>query len=88
MRLYEITKGGKDLDTRDGAVVIQARMLANPDDLSAANLQGTLSGQMNDLVAKLQQDFANNPATTGYAVLSYLDPSTNTISTLIAEVVR
>jgi len=89
LRLYEITQGGKDLDTRDGSVVIQARMLANPDDLSPANMRATLGGQMNNLVEKLKEDFANNDsATTGYAILSYLDPSTNTISTLIAEVLR
>jgi len=37
----------------------------------------------------VQRDFRYNPtATTGYAVLSYLDPSIQTIHTLIAEVVR
>ena len=88
IRLYEITQGGKDLDTRDGTVVIQARMLANPADLTGDQLSITLDTQMNDLAEKLQQDFENNPATTGLAILSYLDPSSNVVHTLIAEVGR
>jgi hypothetical protein len=88
VRLYEITQGGKDLDTRDGMVVIQARMLANPTDLTGSQLSITLDTQMNDLAEKLQEDFQNNPAKTGFAILSYLDPSSNVVHTLVAEVDR
>jgi hypothetical protein len=88
LRLYEITQGGKDLDTRDGTVVIQARMLANPNDLTGTQLSITLNTEMNDLTWKLQQDFENNPAAVGLAILSYLDPVSGVVHTLIAEVDR
>jgi hypothetical protein len=60
-------------------------MLAFPSALSTANLETTLSSQMNGLSGQVKYDFAKNPsATTGYAILSYLDPTTKTIVTLIA----
>ncbi len=87
--LEEPSRGGKDLYTADRQVVIQARMLADPNDLAPAKLKSTLGGQLSDLIGKLKEDFDNNhSAHIGYAILSYLDPSTKVVTTIIVEVLR
>ncbi|MDA4118687.1 MAG: hypothetical protein OK455_10125 [Thaumarchaeota archaeon] len=87
VQLNEPSQGGADLASGDGTVTIQARMLGAPSALSPANLQTTLSHEINDLAGKVQTDFKeNSSARTGYAILSYLDPTTKTIVTLIAVI--
>ena len=87
--LVEPSKGGEDLYTKDGKVVIQARILTNRDDLSPTNLDKTLGVQLSDLVGDLKKDFDRTPtARTGYAILSYLDPASNVIKTIVLEVLR
>ena len=84
--LAEISKGGKDLYTADGKVVIQARFLTQTKALSTDDVGHTVRAQLNDLVTKLRQDFQNNKsATTGYAVLSYLD-NDGVVKTIVVEV--
>jgi len=89
IQLNEPSQSGADLISTDKTVTIQAGMLGNPSALSPANLEATLNFEMNDLVGQLQKDFAkNSSAQTGYAVLSYLDPVSHTIVTLVAVVPR
>jgi hypothetical protein len=86
IQMPPVSQGGADLYTQDGTVVMQARMLANPLSLGD-NLQTVLSGQLQSMVNKLNTDFQYHPgATTGYAVLSYVDPTTGVVKALIAEV--
>lgn len=87
IQLNEPSAGGADLISADKEVTIQARMLGSPSALSPMNLKGTLSFEMNDLVDKIHQDFEKNSnALVGYAVLSYLDPTTKTVVTLVAVI--
>jgi len=89
IQLNEPSQGGADLISGDQTVTIQARMLGAPSALSPTNLQTTLSTELNDLVQKVQTDFGkNSSAQTGYAILSYLDPTTKTIVTLVVVVQR
>lgn len=89
IQLNEPSQGGADLTAADGTVTIQARMLGSPSALSTTNLQSTLESQMNELSQQVSWDFANNKsAQTGYAVLSYLDPGSKTIVTLVAVIPR
>jgi len=86
IQIPPVSQGGADLFTQDGTVVMQARMLANPLSLGD-NLQAVLSAQLQSMVDKLNTDFQYHPgATTGYAVLSYVDPTTGVVKALIAEV--
>ena len=81
-----VSQGGADLYTTDGSVIIQARMLAHPLALGD-DLQAVLTGQLGQMVSKLGTDFDYHPgATTGYAVLSYVDPTTGVVKTLVAVV--
>jgi hypothetical protein len=86
--MEEISKGGRDLFTRDDKVAIQARMLTDRNALSPSNIDATIQNQLNDMIDKLNKDFGyhRNVTTTGYAILSYLDPTTSTIKTIVAEV--
>jgi len=87
IRLNEPSQGGADLASGDGTVTIQARMLGNPSALSPANLEATLNAQMNDLADQVRYDFSQNSKfTIGYAILSYIDPTTQTITTLVAVI--
>ncbi len=89
IRLNEPSEGGADLISGDRTVTIQARMLGNPSALSPSNLETTLGFEMNDLVKSIHTDFDKNPsARTGYAILSYLDPTSKTIVTLVAVIQR
>ena len=84
--LAEISKGGKDLYTNDGKVVIQARFLTQTNALPTNDVNDLVQAQLNNLVTKLRQDFQNNKsATTGYAVLSYLD-NDGVVKTIVVEV--
>ncbi len=86
IQMPPVSQGGADLYTQDGTIVMQARMLANPLDLGD-NLQVVLRGQLQSMVDKLNTDFQYHPgATTGYAVLSYVDPTTGLVKALVAEV--
>jgi hypothetical protein len=84
----EVSQGGVDLYTADGKAIMQARMLANPLDLGA-DLHATLAGQLFQMVGKLRTDFQyHDAATTSYAILSYRDPTTNVVKTIVAVVPR
>jgi hypothetical protein len=86
--LREPSTGGKDLYTRDGRYLIQARLLTDPKPLGE-NLRRTIKIQLNRLVRKLRQDFRyNSSATKGYAILSYLDPSSHVVNAIISEVIN
>jgi hypothetical protein len=88
IQIPPVSQGGADLYTQDGTIVMQARMLANPLDLGD-NLQTVLGGQLQSMTAKLTEDFGYHPgATTGYAVLSYVDPASGVVKTLVAVVPR
>jgi len=81
-----VSQGGADLYTADGGAIMQARMLAHPLALGD-DLQTVLTGQLSQMVNKLGTDFDHHPgATTGYAVLSYVDPTTGVVKTLVAVV--
>lgn len=72
--LFEPSRGGKDLVSRDGRVVIQARMLVRTRQLTRARLSDEVSRNTKNLLAKLGQDFRYNPsALCGLAVLTYAD---------------
>ena len=86
IQMPPVSQGGADLYTQDGTVVMQARMLANPLDLGG-NLQAVLGGQLQSMAAKLTEDFQYHPgASVGYAILSYVDPTTGVVKALVAEV--
>jgi hypothetical protein len=86
--LREPSTGGKDLHTTDGRYLIQARLLTDPKPLGE-NLRRTLRIQLNRLVRKLYQDFRyNSSAVTGYAILSYLNPSSHVVNAVISEVIK
>lgn len=86
--IEEPSKGGKDLYSLDGRVVIQARFIKDFRQFQPLTPAEALQDQLADLVSKLRQDFDNNPsATTGYAILSYADDN-NGVKTIVAEVTR
>jgi len=84
--LREPSTGGKDLHTKDGRFVIQARLLTNPRPLRL-HLHRTLRLQLSRLVRKLRQDFEyNSKMAFGYAILSYLNPNDNLVKSIVLEV--
>lgn len=86
--LREPSTGGRDLYTTDGKHIIQARLLTDPNPLGE-NLRRTLKTQLNRLVRKLHQDFRyNSSASTGYAILSYLDPGSHAVKAVISVIKR
>ncbi len=71
--LVEPSKGGKDLHTLDGRVVIQSRLLTRTQFESASHCAISLKKEMAKLVRKLHEDFHyNQTCEVGYAVLSHL----------------
>jgi len=89
IQLNEPSERGADLISGDKTVTIQARMLGSPSALSPTNLEATLDFEMNNLAGQIQKDFSkNSSAQVGYAVLSYLNPTTKTIITLVAVIPR
>ena len=84
--LFEPSTGGKDLYTKDGRVMIQARLLTEPGPLQPERLRRTIRIQVARLMRKLGQDFAHNPgARIGYAVLSYLNPCDGSVLATIRK---
>lgn len=78
--LFEPSRGGKDLVSSDGEVVIQARMLVRTRDQISQRLKDDVTRNMRNFLAKLGQDFRyNTSARRGLAVLTYLDDS-NTLN--------
>lgn len=72
--LFEPSRGGKDLYSKDGRVVIQARMLVRTREFAPTPLKDELSRNLKNLLAKLEQDFRHNAsAKFGLAVLTFLD---------------
>src|SRR2546428_9866795 len=84
--MVEPAQYGTDLFTRDGNVVIQARLLTATQDFASDKIQGIITGQLLNLLSQLDNDFTNHPsATTGYAVLSYVD-NDQVLKTIVLEV--
>jgi len=86
--LEEPSKGGKDLYTPDGKVVVQARFIKDFDQFEPLSPNDALRNQLEELATKLHQDFDTNPAAAvGYVILSYLD-ACNLVKTLVMEMSR
>ena len=80
--LAEPAKGGKDLYSKDGRVVVQSRLLVN---LPESWWKKVILRQFAQMVRKLNVDFRyTSGAKVGYAVLSFSDR--RGITSLIAEV--
>lgn len=85
--LSEPSAGGKDLYTKDGQVMVQARLLTKPGPLQPGRPRRTLRTHAGRMVRKLRQDFTyNREARVGYAVLSFLNPKTDSVVATILEV--
>lgn len=87
--IAEPSRGGPDLYTADGNVVIQARMLTVTEhDKSPQQIQAAIGSQMADMNRELKTSFRITPsAKVGYLILSYLDPQDN-IKTIVLQVSR
>jgi hypothetical protein len=87
--ISEPTRGGPDLHTEDGKVIVQARFLARTQSaIDRVQLLATLQSQLNEMNAQLKTGFAiNHSANTGYVILTYLDRK-NDISAIIIELFR
>ncbi len=82
--------GGPDLFTKDGKVIIEARMLTDTSGGAPKDIAPELQDQLSKLVGRLNDDFGspyNQSATKGYAILSYLDEQ-GLITTIIVEVLK
>ena len=86
--LPDPSRGGPDLSTKDGTVVIEARMLASTEAANPSQLATTLQEQLNQMTGRLNSDFARYPpGSRGYAILSYADNS-GAIHTIVIEVLK
>lgn len=80
--------GGADLFTKDGKVVIEARMLTDTDGAPLSQVSSEIQDQLAKLVGRLNSDFDYyKSAGTGYGILSYLD-SQGSIRTIVIEVLK
>lgn len=74
--LNEPSKGGKDLFTKDGRVVLQTRLLTRTRNEGVDEFEADLRREMSRLIRKLEQDFRYGPTVErGYAILTYLGHS-------------
>jgi hypothetical protein len=74
--IAEPSRGGKDLYSKDGRVVIQARMLVRTRDFTPSRRKSEVSRNLKNLLTKLNQDFHyNDSASCGLAVLTFVDGS-------------
>jgi hypothetical protein len=86
--LNEPSQGGRDLFTKDGKVVIQARLLARTKYESTEDLSRDLRRELAKLVRKIDQDFRfNSAASVGYAILSYVQKP-EVLRSVILQVAR
>jgi hypothetical protein len=77
--LLEPSRGGKDLFSDDGKLVIQARMLVRTRDFAAPRLRDEVTRNLSSLILKVEQDFRHNDsATLGLAVLTFVDNHNDT----------
>lgn len=84
--MNEPSQTGTDLYTTDGQVVIQARLLTATQEFASDGVQIAVDRQLVDLISQLRQDFRDHAqATTGYAILSYVD-NDNVVKTIVLEV--
>ncbi len=88
----EPSQGGPDLWTQDGTVVLEARMLGSRAGADAAGqgaLDSLLQKQLTQMVNHIvKTDFSLYPqASTGYAILTYLDANGN-LHTIVLEVTK
>ena len=84
--MNEPARPGTDLFTKDGKVVMQARMLQRTADETSGQMGTDVETQLMALIGQLGIDFKNHTeATAGYAILSYID-SDGVIKTIVLEV--
>jgi len=84
--LVDPTRVGPDLFSKDGKVVVQARMLTATEEWDSVTVKREVQTQLKDLVRQLARDFRRTPnPTTGYAVLTYVD-NDHMIKTVVFEV--
>jgi len=82
--LVEPSRGGKDLFTRDGSTVIQARLLVRQTPVSLRKIGTEIRRELEALTSKLKQDFTyNSRADKGYAILSILGPRERVMSIVL-----
>ncbi|MDA4119380.1 MAG: hypothetical protein OK436_02225 [Thaumarchaeota archaeon] len=86
--LNEPSRGGKDLFTRDGLVVIQSRLLTRTLVTGKGEPLLTIRRELSRLIGKLSQDFEYTPeAEKGYAILTYLTKSLG-VRAIVVELLR
>ncbi len=86
--LQDPALGGADLFTKDGLVVIEARMLTDTDGAPMPQIRAELRDQLNQMLGRLNSDFGYyKSAKTGYAILSYLDAQ-GSIRTIVLQVLN
>ena len=86
--IVEPSQRGADLFTKDGQVVMQARLLRSTQYADPKDLGVIFQSQLADLAEQLKVSFKLNPsAHTGYVMLSYLDNQGN-IRTIVVEAPR
>ena len=84
--MNEPARPGADLFTKDGKVVMQARMLQRTADASIGQIKTDIETELKGLIEQLGTDFDNHhEATTGFAILSYIDID-GSIKTIVLEV--
>ena len=84
--MNEPARPGADLFTKDGKVVMQARMLQRTADASIGQIKTDIETELKGLIEQLGTDFDNHhEVTTGFAILSYIDIE-GSIKTIVLEV--
>jgi hypothetical protein len=86
--MYDPSQGGADLITKDGSVVIEARMFQRTSTEVQPTLNAIIQGELTQMVEKVLSDFSKyTSAKTGYVIFSYVDNS-NAIHTIVLEVLK
>jgi predicted mannosyl-3-phosphoglycerate phosphatase (HAD superfamily) len=84
--MYDPSQGGADLITKDGNVVIEARMFQRTSTEVQPEVNGIIQVQLAQMVEKIRSDFkAYDSAQIGYVIFSYVDDS-GMIHTIVLEV--
>jgi hypothetical protein len=84
--MYDPSRAGADLITKDGNVVIEARMFQRTSTQVEPMLNDIIKGELIQMVEKIQSDFkAYDSAQIGYVIFSYVDNS-GMIHTIVLEV--
>ena len=86
--MHDPSQGGADLITKDGSVVIEARMFQRTSTQVQPMLNTVIQGELTQMVERILFDFnKNTSAKTGYVIFSYVDNS-NAIHTIVLEVLK